>query len=70
MTGFGPDNEQLLWLQDDLERANKNRDKQPFIVVFGHRPWSLMDGSRAVMEGSCYSTWPNVKVMISQQSSE
>ena len=30
--------QQLDWLRDDLERANRNRQQQPWIVAFGHRP--------------------------------
>eukprot|EP01103_Thecamoeba_quadrilineata_P009929 TRINITY_DN2034_c0_g1_i4.p1 TRINITY_DN2034_c0_g1~~TRINITY_DN2034_c0_g1_i4.p1 ORF type:complete len:366 (-),score=59.14 TRINITY_DN2034_c0_g1_i4:38-1135(-) len=29
---------QIEWLQDDLTKANKNRDEQPWIIAYGHRP--------------------------------
>src|SRR6218665_4176438 len=30
---------QYEWLKNDLEKANKNRDKTPWIIVMGHRPF-------------------------------
>ena len=29
---------QIEWLINDLEKANKNRNKTPWIIVYGHRP--------------------------------
>ena len=29
---------QIEWLINDLEKANKNRNKIPWIIVYGHRP--------------------------------
>ncbi|KAL4225576.1 hypothetical protein ACF0H5_016264 [Mactra antiquata] len=30
--------EQFDWLKADLEKANQNRDKTPWVIAFGHRP--------------------------------
>ena len=29
---------QFEWLENDLKKANQNRNERPWIVVFGHRP--------------------------------
>eukprot|EP00118_Oscarella_pearsei_P008592 m.45250 g.45250 ORF g.45250 m.45250 type:complete len:419 (+) comp33576_c0_seq3:37-1293(+) len=34
----GPIAEQLAFLEADLAEANVNRDKQPWVIAFGHRP--------------------------------
>eukprot|EP01116_Phalansterium_solitarium_P013019 TRINITY_DN2984_c1_g1_i1.p2 TRINITY_DN2984_c1_g1~~TRINITY_DN2984_c1_g1_i1.p2 ORF type:complete len:484 (+),score=175.47 TRINITY_DN2984_c1_g1_i1:107-1558(+) len=35
---YGRVTEQYLWLENDLKKAVANRDRVPWIVVFGHRP--------------------------------
>ena len=37
---------QMAFLERDLAEANKNRDKQPWVIAFGHRPMycSNLDG--------------------------
>ena len=40
---------QLNWLEEDLYKANLNRDKVPWIIVMGHKPfycsvdWNLIN---------------------------
>jgi len=41
--GFAPDGAYLRWLEADLAKANANRDKVPWIVAYGHRPWFHKD---------------------------
>ena len=36
---FSPDSVQWKWIKEDLEKANKNRAKVPWIMVMGHRPF-------------------------------
>ncbi len=36
--GFDQIARQYEWLQNDLIQANRNRDKQPWLITMGHRP--------------------------------
>lgn len=38
--GFGRPGEYIQWLEADLAAANATRDKRPFIIVGGHRPFA------------------------------
>ncbi|XP_067651531.1 uncharacterized protein [Haliotis asinina] len=35
---FSPNSTQYLWMEQDLKKANQNRENVPWIMVFGHRP--------------------------------
>merc|ERR1719171_276776 len=35
---YGEKSEQYRWLKADLEKANANRERLPWIVLFTHRP--------------------------------
>jgi len=39
--------EYLNWLKADLEAANKNRKERPWIIVYGHRPFYVLEGTKA-----------------------
>jgi len=45
---FGNHKDQLKWLEEDLVNANlpENKQKRPFIIVYGHRP--MYTGNEAV----------------------
>lgn len=42
---FGTPGEYVNWLRKDLEKAEGNRKNQPWIIVVGHRPISVMEGT-------------------------
>ena len=47
-------NTQYEWLINDLETANQNRDAQPWVVLFGHRPLYCSTDSTDCTEQALY----------------
>ena len=41
---YEPGSSQYIWLENDLENANENRESVPWIIVFAHRPMYSSNG--------------------------
>ncbi|KAI1719822.1 calcineurin-like phosphoesterase domain-containing protein [Ditylenchus destructor] len=56
--GFEQISHQWAWLINDLEKANRNRDKVPWIITMGHRPMycSDLDGDDCTQYNSIIRT--------------